>query len=159
MPISGDSELIRLANFYWKPLIPSTGIIVPILSSCWSSVISDMGCGKSVVMAFLVDELNWRNGFQLPHPKTCYYYCRDGETGNAISILSALILSLLDQLWGLKKPFSKWYKQAKASGIFNPARDINKLEEFLQISKGAGSDWSPCLSPKLRDHTQVSNWQ
>lgn len=95
-------------------------------------IVSDMGCGKSVAMAFLVDKLNWRNGYQLPHPKTCYYYCQDGETGNAISIFSALILSLLDQLWDLKKPSSKWYKQAKSSGIFNPATDINKLEESLQ---------------------------
>ncbi|KAK1139007.1 hypothetical protein N8T08_001586 [Aspergillus melleus] len=53
---------------------------------------SDMGCGKTVAMTFLVDELSRRNEHQLPQPKICYYYCRDDETGEAVYILSALIL-------------------------------------------------------------------
>lgn len=95
-------------------------------------ILGDMGCGKTVAMTYLVDELSRRNIHQLPQPKICYYYCRNDETGQAINILSALILSILEQLPGLKKPFFEWYKQAQASGIFDPAKNVKKLEEALQ---------------------------
>ncbi|KAI9739902.1 MAG: hypothetical protein M1818_004958 [Claussenomyces sp. TS43310] len=95
-------------------------------------ILGEMGCGKTVAMAFLVDELRRRNECQIPQPKTCYYYCRDDETGQAIHIFSALILALLEQFSGLKKRFFEWYKQAQASGYFEPAAHIEKLEEFLQ---------------------------
>ena len=95
-------------------------------------ILGDMGCGKTVAMAFLVDELSRRNGYQLPQPKICYYYCQDDETGHAIHILSALTLALLEQLSGLKKTFYEWYKQNQASGNLEPATNIRKLEEFLQ---------------------------
>lgn len=95
-------------------------------------ILGDMGCGKTVAMSFLVDELLRRNEHQLPQPKICYYYCRDDETGKAVSIISALILSLLEQLPGLKKRFFEWYKQAQVSGIYDPAANIGKLEQFLQ---------------------------
>lgn len=91
-----------------------------------------MGFGKSVAMGFLVDELSRRNKHQLPQPKICYYYCRDGETGQAVQIFSGLILSLLDQLPGLKKTFFGWYKEAQASGNVEPATNIEQLEELLQ---------------------------
>lgn len=48
-------------------------------------VLGDMGCGKTVSMAYLGDELRRRSECQLPQPKACYYYCRDDETGNAVS--------------------------------------------------------------------------
>ncbi|KAL2812448.1 hypothetical protein BDW59DRAFT_155281 [Aspergillus cavernicola] len=95
-------------------------------------ILGEMGCGKTVAMAFLVDELRRRKEHELPEPKICYYYCRDDETGKAIYIYSALILSLLQQLPGLLKPFVEWYKEARVSGISDPAKDIRKLEEFLQ---------------------------
>lgn len=95
-------------------------------------ILGDMGTGKSVAMAFLVDELRRRNEHQLPQPKLCYHYCRDDETGQTTYIFSALILSLLEQLSGLKRTFFEWYKQAGTSGNFQPATNIKKLEEFLQ---------------------------
>ena len=94
-------------------------------------ILGDMGCGKSVAMAFLVDELSRRNEYQLPQPKICYYYCQDDETGHAIHIFSALTLALLEQLSGLKKTFYEWYKQNQASGNIEPATNKRKLEEFL----------------------------
>ncbi|POR39645.1 Vegetative incompatibility protein HET-E-1 [Tolypocladium paradoxum] len=94
-------------------------------------VLGDMGCGKSVTMAFLIDELRRRNEHQLPQPKICYHYCQNDETGQAIYIFSALILSLLEQFSGLKRTFFEWYKQAAASGI-QPAASFKKLEEWLQ---------------------------
>lgn len=95
-------------------------------------VLGDMGSGKTIAMTFLIDELRRRNERQVPQPKICYYFCRDDETGKATSIFSGLILSLLEQLPGLQKPFFDWYKQAQTSGIFDPATNIKKLEEFLQ---------------------------
>jgi hypothetical protein len=91
-----------------------------------------MGCGKTVTMAYLVDELNRRNEHQLPRPKVCYYYCRDDETSQAVQIFSALVLALLEQLPGLKKSFYEWYKSNQASGVLDPAASTKKLEEFLE---------------------------
>ena len=96
-------------------------------------ILGDMGCGKTVAMAYLVDQLSRRNEHLLPQPKICYYYCRDDETGQAIQVLSALILALLEQLSGLKKTFYDWYKQKQAFGDPAPATDIQKLEEFLEM--------------------------
>ncbi|KAF2267298.1 hypothetical protein CC78DRAFT_490454 [Lojkania enalia] len=95
-------------------------------------ILGEMGCGKSVAMAFLVDELSRRNEHQLPRPKVCYYYCRDDETGQAVHIFSALVLSLVEQLSGLKKTFYDWYKENQATGILEPATSTRKLEEFLE---------------------------
>ena len=97
-------------------------------------ILGDLGHGKTVLMAFLVDELRRRNEHQLPQPKMCYHYCQDDETGHAICIFSVLILSLLEQLSGLKKTFFDWYKQAAAFGNFEPATSIKKLEEFLVMA-------------------------
>ncbi|RYO93538.1 hypothetical protein DL763_004334 [Monosporascus cannonballus] len=95
-------------------------------------ILGEMGSGKTVATAFVVDQLSRRNACQLPQPKICYYYCRDDETGQPIHILSALILSLLEQLPGLKKSFFGWHKQAQGAGEFDPAMNVRKLEEFLQ---------------------------
>ena len=96
-------------------------------------VLGEMGCGKTVAMTFIVDELNQRNVCQIPRPKVCYYYCRDDETGQAVSIVSGLILALLEQLSGLKKTFYEWYKSNQASGILDPATSASKLGEFMEL--------------------------
>jgi hypothetical protein len=95
-------------------------------------ILGDMGHGKTVAMAYLVDEIHRRNEHQLPRAKLCYHYCRDDESGQATHILSALILSLLEQLSGLKKAFFEWYKDALSAGNFEPATSPKKLAEFLQ---------------------------
>ncbi|KAF2678070.1 hypothetical protein K458DRAFT_423476 [Lentithecium fluviatile CBS 122367] len=95
------------------------------------AILGEMGCGKTVAMAFLVDELNRRSERQLPRHKVCYYYCRNDETGQAVHIFSALVLALLEQLSGLKKTFYEWYKENQASGVFEPAASTRKMEEFL----------------------------
>ncbi|CAH0044534.1 unnamed protein product [Clonostachys solani] len=96
-------------------------------------VLGQTGCGKTVSMAFLVDSLMKMNEHLIPQPKICYYYCRGNETGEAVHIISSLILALLGQLPGLKKTFFEWYKQAQASGCYDPATDYRKLEEFLEL--------------------------
>lgn len=96
-------------------------------------VLGEMGCGKTVAMTFIVDQLNQKNGCQIPRPKVCYYYCRDDETGQAVNVLSGLILALLEQLSGLKKTFYEWYKENQASGILDPAASASKLGEFMEF--------------------------
>ncbi|CAN9480302.1 unnamed protein product [Alternaria alternata] len=91
-----------------------------------------MGSGKTVAIAYLVDELNRRDKHQLPRPKVCYYYCRDDDTGQAINILSTLILALLEQLSGLKRTFYNWYKEKQACGILEPATNAKMLGGFLE---------------------------
>ncbi|KAL5371373.1 hypothetical protein DPSP01_014309 [Paraphaeosphaeria sporulosa] len=98
-------------------------------NSEWLVILGEMGCGKTVAMNFLVDELRRRNEHQLPRPKVCYYYCRDDEAGQAVHIFSALVLALLEQLSGLKKTFYEWYKENQASGV--PPKSTRKLAEFL----------------------------
>ncbi|EEU36324.1 uncharacterized protein NECHADRAFT_97420 [Fusarium vanettenii 77-13-4] len=95
-------------------------------------LLGEMGSGKTVAMGFLVDELRRRSGQQLPQAKVCFYYCQNAGPDQTAQILSCLILSLLEQLPGLRKTFYEWYKQAQASGHFEPATDTNKLREFLQ---------------------------
>lgn len=93
-------------------------------------ILGNMGSGKSVSMAFLIDELRRRNEHQLPQPRICYHYCQNDGSGQAVYIFSSLILSLLEQLPGLKKGFFEWYKRTTASGI-NPATNFKELEEWL----------------------------
>jgi hypothetical protein len=94
------------------------------------AILGEMGSGKTVAMAFLTDELRRRSEHQWPQPKICYHYCRDDGTGQPIYVFSALILSLLEQLPGLKRVFLEWYKQTAASGT-EPATSFRKLEEWL----------------------------
>ncbi|KAK1832788.1 hypothetical protein QBC39DRAFT_348224 [Podospora conica] len=94
-------------------------------------IVGEMGSGKSVAMAFLVDELRRRSQLQLPQPKVCYHYCQNGASGEAAHILCVLILSILEQLPGLKKPFFEWYKRTLVSGL-EPATNFKTLEAWLQ---------------------------
>ncbi|KAL4881143.1 hypothetical protein BJY04DRAFT_218660 [Aspergillus karnatakaensis] len=94
-------------------------------------ILGETGHGKTITMSFLVDELRRWASCQLPQPKVCYHYCKDGQTGRITSVFCTLILSLLDQLPGLKRPFVEWYKDARTSGILNPAKDSKQLAKFL----------------------------
>lgn len=94
-------------------------------------ILGQLGCGKSVLMSFLVDQLRQRAELQIPQPKVCYYYCLAQYPDNDASIVSTLILELLDQMKGLKPRFIEWYEQAQAS-TFDPATNFEKLEELLQ---------------------------
>ena len=102
-------------------------------SSQWLALVGDTGCGKTITMTFLVDELSRRNEHQLPQPKIAYYYCRDDQAGQAAHLFSTLILALLERLSGLKKTFFDWYKQQQASGILEPVASPRKLGEFLEM--------------------------
>ncbi|KAG5925799.1 hypothetical protein E4U42_003931 [Claviceps africana] len=95
------------------------------------ALIGPMGCGKTMAMSFVVDQLTRRNESEMPQPTVCYHYCQDDKTGQAVDVLSTLIMSLLEQLSGLIETFHQWYKQCRASGYIEPETDPRKLEEFL----------------------------
>ncbi|KAI7552573.1 hypothetical protein KC331_g1796 [Hortaea werneckii] len=95
------------------------------------AIFGEMGSGKTMTMAFIVDELCRRSRSQIPQSKVCYYYCRNDETGRTLQILSALTPALLEQLPGLKKTFYDWYKEHQASNNIDPGTDASKLTEFL----------------------------
>ncbi|KAK3897898.1 hypothetical protein C8A05DRAFT_38527 [Staphylotrichum tortipilum] len=97
------------------------------------AILGEMGSGKTVAMSLLVDELRRRSAHQLPQPKVCYHYCADDGTGERVYVFSALILSLLEQLPGLKRTFFDWYKQTMVSGG-DPATSFRALEEWLQTT-------------------------
>ena len=100
----------------------------------WLALLGDIGSGKTVAMSFLVDELNRRNEYQIPKPKTCYYYCRDDQSGQVGPMFSTLILALLQQLPGLKKTFFEWYKQNQTAGVLEPQTNARRLGKFLETA-------------------------
>ena len=98
-------------------------------------VLGQMGSGKSVAMGFLIDELRKRSEHQLLQPKICYHYCQNDVTDTPIYILSTLVLSLLEQLPGLKRTFVKWYQQRVISGnesTMGLAKNFDGLQEWLR---------------------------
>ncbi|KAJ5289958.1 Protein of unknown function DUF3468 [Penicillium atrosanguineum] len=94
-------------------------------------ILGDMGHGKSFAMAFLAHTLSQRNKDRLFRPVLCQYYCRDEKTGQAVSIYCGILLSLLDQLEGLRKPFFERYKEAQGYHS-DPASSTNTMEDLLQ---------------------------
>lgn len=96
------------------------------------ALVGDTGIGKSYAMSSIVDELNKRNKSNLIKHKTCYYYCRNDESGQSRSIFMGLILPLLFQLEGLKKSFVEWYKEHQHNGTFNPTANVIQLQEYLE---------------------------
>ncbi|KAH6646799.1 hypothetical protein BKA67DRAFT_525676 [Truncatella angustata] len=95
-------------------------------------ILGTMGSGKSVSMSYLIDKIISHNEYRIPQSKILYHYCRNDETGNTSFIYATIILSLLEQLPGLKKPFFEWYKKIVASGSPEPATSPRRLEEFLK---------------------------
>ncbi|KAL6913368.1 hypothetical protein FSST1_011128 [Fusarium sambucinum] len=96
------------------------------------AILGDTGSGKTIMMSFLIDQLSRRRHHQLPRPMILYHYCQNDEMGHALCIFSSLILSLLQQCEGLKKPFFDWYKQDLLTGNFEPSTNIHKLVGFFQ---------------------------
>ncbi|KAK9434875.1 NACHT domain protein [Metarhizium brunneum] len=96
------------------------------------AMVGDMGSGKSVSMAFLVDELVKKSQFQLPRAKVYYYYCQPGKTDNYASFLSTWILQLLEDFPAKKKAFVELYNQARTQGDRNPGKNKTFLERILK---------------------------
>lgn len=97
------------------------------------AILGHMGSGKTVAISFLIEELRRRYMGRWPQPKICYQYCRDNETAQPVYVFSALILSLLTQLPGLKRAFVNWYKETIVSGV-EPATSFRALEEWIQTT-------------------------
>ncbi|KAI1384417.1 uncharacterized protein F4822DRAFT_445871 [Hypoxylon trugodes] len=97
-------------------------------------ILGDMGCGKTVTIAYVIDELLRQRDFHIPKPLLCFHYCKDGETGKATFIYSSLILQLLSQQEGLKIEFKKWYDETKILGGIDLTSSFEKLGGLFSTS-------------------------
>ncbi|TFB01752.1 hypothetical protein CCMA1212_006451 [Trichoderma ghanense] len=89
------------------------------------ALFGDMGCGKTITTAYVVDTLSQG---QL----VCSYYCKDDqETTKLGNIYRSLIWQLLKRKPDLKTRFSSWYKKAESRSQVNPTQSDEKLREFL----------------------------
>ena len=90
-----------------------------------------MGCGKTAMTAYVIEELINKN--QTP-PKSliCYYYCQSGEIGKTLSVYSCLILQLLKQREDFMVQFDEWLKNPANSEYLDPAQSTEKLGKFLK---------------------------
>ncbi|KAL8707336.1 MAG: hypothetical protein Q9225_007773, partial [Loekoesia sp. 1 TL-2023] len=94
-------------------------------------IFGNMGCGKTIITAHIIEELIHLNKHRFPRPLICYHYCVDNETGRVLYIYSSLILQLLDQQEGLKVEFDKWYDNTKKSQHLDAAQSPIELGNFF----------------------------
>ncbi|KAI1749274.1 hypothetical protein F4782DRAFT_310342 [Xylaria castorea] len=94
-----------------------------------------MGCGKTVMAAYIIDEVNKLNGCQVPKPLICYHYCKADAAGDSVYIFSSLILQMLNQKGGsLKREFCEWYDERKQDLQLDPTQSSDELRNFLEKS-------------------------
>ncbi|KAL9580025.1 MAG: hypothetical protein Q9212_004742 [Teloschistes hypoglaucus] len=94
-------------------------------------IFGNMGCGKTIITAHVIEELIHLNKYRLPRALICYHYCEDNETGKVLYIYSSLILQLLDQQEGLKVEFDKWHDNMRKSELLNAAQSSVDLGNFF----------------------------
>ncbi|KAL8764965.1 MAG: hypothetical protein Q9209_007792 [Squamulea sp. 1 TL-2023] len=94
-------------------------------------IFGNMGCGKTIMTAHVIEELIYRKEHRSPRALICYHYCTDNQTGNILYIYSSLILQLLDQQESLKVEFEKWYEATRKSDLLDPARSSGDLGKFF----------------------------
>ena len=99
----------------------------------WISLFGEMGYGKTVTTAYVVDALGTQ--FCLPGSGptiVCSYYCRDDkETSNIRNIYCNLLWQLLNRVKRLKRHFQDWYKKTKSEIGIDPTWDENRLRDLL----------------------------
>ncbi|KAL8753763.1 MAG: hypothetical protein Q9199_004811 [Rusavskia elegans] len=94
-------------------------------------IFGNMGCGKTIITAHVIEELIHLSKYRLPRPLICYHYCVDNETGKVLYIYSSLVLQLLNQLEGLKVGFDKWYENTRKSELFSAAQSSVDLGNYF----------------------------
>ncbi|KAL8760990.1 MAG: hypothetical protein Q9184_002842 [Pyrenodesmia sp. 2 TL-2023] len=94
-------------------------------------IFGNMGCGKTIITAHVIEELIQLNKSQLPRALICYHYCVNNETGKVLYIYSSLILQLLDQQEGFKVEFDKWYDNTRKSELLDAAQSSVDLGNFF----------------------------
>ncbi|KAK6725080.1 hypothetical protein SNK04_003887 [Fusarium graminearum] len=99
-------------------------------------ILGTTGSGKSVMMSFLIDELCERTKHKMPKPIILYHYCQNDETGDALYMVSSLILLLLEQCDGLAETFHDWCNQDLRNGNSSPLTNVDKLVDSFQKSVG-----------------------
>ncbi|OAA60653.1 Ankyrin repeat-containing domain protein [Cordyceps fumosorosea ARSEF 2679] len=98
-------------------------------------ITGSIGCGKSVIMSFLVDKFfnkgKEQHKDQGTTPIICSYYCCDDDSGNLLSVLRGLILAILDQVTDQKRDFEEWCQSHRAFSLGEPIASPKELEMYL----------------------------
>ncbi|KAH7035969.1 uncharacterized protein B0I36DRAFT_265433 [Microdochium trichocladiopsis] len=94
------------------------------------AVFGDMGCGKTITMAYLVDYIGLLYSSQMPRAMRCYYYIVSDETGRPLEVYLSLIQQLMDQKF-LKILFDRWDEELKGKGMLGQTQDPFLLSQFL----------------------------
>ena len=101
-------------------------------ASRFLALLGDMGSGKTVTTAYVVDHLSKDN-------VVCKYYCADNrgcaddhDTIDLVNILQSLLYQLLQQKPGLKFRFWDWFKKTQETGIpVKPTDSEKELRDFV----------------------------
>ncbi|KXJ86797.1 hypothetical protein Micbo1qcDRAFT_125400 [Microdochium bolleyi] len=95
------------------------------------AVFGEMGCGKTITMAYLVDYIGLLYSSQMPRAMRTYYYIVSDETGRPLEVYLSLIQQLMDQKKFLKILFDRWDEEQKDKGMLGQTQDPFLLSQFL----------------------------
>ncbi|KAK1254756.1 hypothetical protein MKX08_008751 [Trichoderma sp. CBMAI-0020] len=99
------------------------------------ALFGDMGCGKTITTAYVVDNLSQRH-------LVCAYYCKDDqETTKLGNIYRSLLWQLLKRKPNLKNRFLDWYRKTEQQSQVNPTQCDNKLRDFLYDALSSSKQW------------------
>ncbi|KAL7953002.1 hypothetical protein V8C34DRAFT_321780 [Trichoderma compactum] len=100
------------------------------------ALFGDMGCGKTITTAYVVDNLSHGH-------LVCAYYCKDDqETTKPGNIYRSLLWQLLKRKPDLKARFPDWYKKTESQSQVNPTQSDDKLRDFLYDAVSSSKQWT-----------------
>ncbi|KAK8187036.1 hypothetical protein IWZ00DRAFT_324788 [Phyllosticta capitalensis] len=102
-------------------------------STNFLALIGDMGSGKSMNTAYIVDHLKEDAENTWPRPTILAYFCKDdGERNKAENIYCSLISQLLTHRPQLRQSFLTWVEETRTKIASNaPTRSRDDLLEFI----------------------------
>lgn len=95
------------------------------------AIYGEMGCGKTITMAFLMDHVTQLNNEQIPSSIICYHYCRDDETGKSLYVYSNFLQQLMQKKNRLKVEFNTWFEKHQSESSYSPCHDSKLLGDVF----------------------------
>ncbi|KXL48958.1 hypothetical protein M433DRAFT_2704 [Acidomyces richmondensis BFW] len=90
------------------------------------------GCGKTVLVAHVVDYLRTPNETAQAAPVVCSYFCKDdGETNKVNNVLRSLLRQILHSNELLPRRFYDWQKERQSKSQIAPTQSIRELRDFI----------------------------
>jgi hypothetical protein len=113
---------------YWQLSLDNTSVL---------AMFGDMGCGKTMTTAYVVDYLSVRKS------TVCSYYCKsDQQTTSLGNIYRSLVWQLLKRRPGLRQKYWKWYRDTEPVSQVSPAQSESHLQEFLVQAISSSEEWT-----------------